>query len=505
MEQKEGALSPIKIFKIRFPHLFIGIVSFVVSLLIALFIYTNTSPIYADYISSSATSDSLFITYCGRMLLEGKTPYVDFYDHKGLYLWWVSALGQWIGGRVGFWILEFLFTYLTSFILLETVYIKRKDSIFSLLMAGAIHSTVAFLDFGGGSEGEFILPFIALSLYFYVKGFKDNSLRWLYIASLIAGVEMGISLNSRPLDGIFGGALCVGYFALFLKNDRKPMHLIHNIIASLIGLIASILPFFIVSMVGGYFPLMMKSIYLDSGSYILAKAQLLDRIVGYIFLAASLAIAITLYIFSRKKDSPLPLFLFISYSVIFIAMAFLMRYSHYLIGLLPMLSITLILFFFKEEDGKAIRITSYVLSFLLSVAALVMTMGYYANFLPIWDYSYSYTERFKKDLSYIPEECSDSILAINVSPAAYALLNASSPSPYFVNQDSWSTFNTDIIPSIKDTLDLSLTDIKHPETVLLNPESEKYDTYLTMLDTYYEKFLYPDASYSHCFEIYLRK
>ncbi len=46
----------------------------------------------------------------GRGIVEGRTPYVDFYDLKGPYLFFINALGQLLHrGRLGIFLIEIPF------------------------------------------------------------------------------------------------------------------------------------------------------------------------------------------------------------------------------------------------------------------------------------------------------------------------------------------------------------------------------------------------------------
>src|SRR3990172_8300854 len=60
--------------------------------------------------------DNGVFLYGGQQLLAGKTPYVDFWDHKGPLIFYINALGLLIGSgsRWGVWILEFVFLLLTA-------------------------------------------------------------------------------------------------------------------------------------------------------------------------------------------------------------------------------------------------------------------------------------------------------------------------------------------------------------------------------------------------------
>ena len=67
--------------------------------------------------------DSNLFRYEASLWLAGRTPYLDFYDHKGLYHVAVDALGLLIGGgsRYGIFALEILVSCLNLYFLARSV------------------------------------------------------------------------------------------------------------------------------------------------------------------------------------------------------------------------------------------------------------------------------------------------------------------------------------------------------------------------------------------------
>jgi hypothetical protein len=50
-------------------------------------------------------NDSAIYQYIGYLITKGKTPYVDAFDHKGIYFYFLNAVGYLINPRWGMWIL----------------------------------------------------------------------------------------------------------------------------------------------------------------------------------------------------------------------------------------------------------------------------------------------------------------------------------------------------------------------------------------------------------------
>lgn len=76
---------------------YLGITA-VVSVLFLLLAYESTSPLY-PYVHGL---DSSFFMMTGRMVADGKVPYLDFFDMKGPIIFFIEGLGQWlIDGKMG--------------------------------------------------------------------------------------------------------------------------------------------------------------------------------------------------------------------------------------------------------------------------------------------------------------------------------------------------------------------------------------------------------------------
>lgn len=74
---------------------------FLMALLFVAFNSKSTSPLFGYRFI-----DSDIFRYMGYALLQGKIPYTDLFDHKGLLLYWINALGLFIHIDYGIFILQ---------------------------------------------------------------------------------------------------------------------------------------------------------------------------------------------------------------------------------------------------------------------------------------------------------------------------------------------------------------------------------------------------------------
>ena len=71
-----------------------------------------------------------------------------------------------------------------------------------------------------GAFYETVAPFFAVAVYLYIRFLRTGNRIPMFVGSLFMGLEMGLSLNARPLDGLWGGAIALFAFFYSLKKKR---------------------------------------------------------------------------------------------------------------------------------------------------------------------------------------------------------------------------------------------------------------------------------------------
>lgn len=181
-------------------------VLFLASVLFVFLFSCTTSPLYEHH-PFWFHGDSGIFQEMGVCLVQGGTPYVDLFDHKGPILWFIQALGIWISHRWGIMLLQSLslfctliLWYKTALLIIEKHWVSFIFSLFGLLFL------MAFYQRGNLCE-EWCLPFISLPLYLYFYRNKKNQLQQpLY----------------TTLDSFIIG-LCVGVIAMIRLNNTAPI------------------------------------------------------------------------------------------------------------------------------------------------------------------------------------------------------------------------------------------------------------------------------------------
>lgn len=140
--------------------------------------------IFAPILVSVFSRDASVYAYMGSLLLEGKTPYIDGWDHKGISLYLINAIGYLIGFKnyIGIRILELLligFSFVTIFKTLATKFSKKTA--FIAVVFGIL--TFRYFFDGGNLTEEYGALFVLLSLALLFKQ-EVKTRDWMIIGGL---------------------------------------------------------------------------------------------------------------------------------------------------------------------------------------------------------------------------------------------------------------------------------------------------------------------------------
>ena len=201
-------------------------ICFIVSFITLLLFAISVSPI-----SLFEGYDSCVFKQMGLAILQGKTPYVDLFDHKGPILYLINALGLWIGGRWGLFILCVLnFTFVLFFWRkIACLYVADFVSIFAVIYGIVMYISV--MDEGNMTEDWSLLP-LSYSLYLSLRMQKKEQ-----IPSMIESYLIGVSAGSILFIRANNVALLVCSFILitYLLYIKKVYKAIFDVIICTFG------------------------------------------------------------------------------------------------------------------------------------------------------------------------------------------------------------------------------------------------------------------------------
>ena len=154
----------------------------------------------------------------GKEMVDGKIPYVEIFDHKGLYIFYITALYAYLGKFGIFLIMTLFITVSLVFLVLTLKELGYDDRtvLVGLLFFAALYTF--FAQFPG--DADVILMIGMIMLYFYIKGYKNEDESCYSIAAVFAGISAGIALNIRPSDAMLGFAFMVFYLINCVRNRK---------------------------------------------------------------------------------------------------------------------------------------------------------------------------------------------------------------------------------------------------------------------------------------------
>lgn len=226
------------------------------NIFIVLFIYAFLLVFFCSLMSPlypfNDWSDINLYFNIGKAMFHGQTLYTDIFDHKGPLIFVIYGIGSLFSedSFIGMYFIESLawvgmtFTaYLIGKLYLDKIYAFITALFFPVLMLS--HSSE------GGSAEEFITLFIVISLYLFIRYFKNKDAALhkpshMLVHGIICTIVLFIKLNLVvfwffPLLAVFTNIL--------LKKEYK--NLLRNIAAFLAGVLIVTLPIVIYFLING--------------------------------------------------------------------------------------------------------------------------------------------------------------------------------------------------------------------------------------------------------------
>lgn len=161
----------------------------------------------------------------GKALFNGKVPYRDVFDQKGMYLYFFYGLAYLISHTtfIGVFFMEVIlasFDLFGIYRILE-LYIKKERALV-LSVPTLVVMVCSYSFYWGGSAEEVCLPFLIWGLYFSLDYFKNQypektmSFRVVFINGILAGIVANIKFT--VLGFFFAWMMCAA-FSYLVKKD----------------------------------------------------------------------------------------------------------------------------------------------------------------------------------------------------------------------------------------------------------------------------------------------
>lgn len=183
--------------------------------------------------SATPDVDHYVYQYMAQHILDGQIPYRDLWDHKGVIIYFIHALGLLVDPNYGLWLLGYITLVLTSlgfYSLYKRIFKNQAGAFLSSLVSLFYLSKLL----NGGNSVEFYnLPLQLLSFYAIWHWLNTQKNQWLFLLGAAAGLSLFLRPNEAFLAPIFG------LFLLLFKREK----LAKNWLLIIGGGLASMVPF----------------------------------------------------------------------------------------------------------------------------------------------------------------------------------------------------------------------------------------------------------------------
>ncbi len=440
--------------------------------------------------------DSGIFLYIGREIIRGKLLYMDMWDHKGPLIFFIDALGYWLGGRIGVWFIQSVFlsiSVVTGYAVLRRII----NPIFAVFGTFCWVYSFFFILVGGNLTEEFSLPLSFLSILFFNRYMKDGKSVHLFLI----GVAMGLSAMLRPNNIGVELVVCVIILISNLRKRHDAVFLFWNVCAIILGVIFVLAPISIYFFVNGAFGEFINATFVYNVLYVSGKG-FADQLAIPLFLVtlgwpiwfAILGWLVVIKDYFRENrwfPADMALLLIIGFPVEVILDTMSGRpYLHYVILLLPYIGFLDAYFLYKfiplfKRQSKILKLT---MAMVLCSALLFSIWG---NILFLnWGAGTPLNES-SDIITFIKANTtkSDTVLVWGQETALNVLADRESPTPY-VSQ-TFFLYENGVTPNMRQIF-LSGLEKNKPEMVIITRAMPFRDNDPLAFDAQM-KFFKPDA------------
>jgi hypothetical protein len=478
----------------------IYLILFLSSVIGELLFSTTTSPL-----ANVSLTDSMIFQTIGKFWSSDCLPYVDMFDHKGPFIFWINAVGyRLLGTRTGLFVVQILFYYASELFAFRILY-PKFNRYKAATIAALLPVIQAFVWDNGNYSEEYMLPFLFVSFYLMLKwtdAVDEEEYEHKPVFAFVYGLTFAIALMIRLTNAI-GVCIGVAFIAVILMINKKWKNLLCNIVAFIIGVAVVVVPFSVYFYLKGalyemwYGTLLYNLDYAESSLGLTFTAFNIGQLIR-IYVSGGFLIVASLYKFiisdGKKKIPAIMWFLIATVCTLFMCM--MNVYRHYGICSLPFMYVALNQLKDCRLEAPNRKIAVALLYF---VAVGGVANGVYAiaqNGIIIDPYVNHIEDRMVYDdlIDLIPEEDRDSFNAYDCPTEIYLQTNIT-PSGRYIFLQTWQGSHSEkLTESIHEMYDTSNT-----KWILVN-RTEGYN--LIIEDILSEKYELIDKTEDGEYELY---
>lgn len=162
-------------------------------------------------------NDSAIYQYIGHLICEGGVPYVDAFDHKGIYFYFINSLGYLINPKWGMWPLICIGMFCNILII---YHIARRflNKSYSVIITILIASAMGCSTWDGDTPDSFAVLFNLIAFDMISEYFVNSKLsrKSIFIAGIASAAAFWMKLNM-----ITGTLVLCGCLILYFLIKKK--------------------------------------------------------------------------------------------------------------------------------------------------------------------------------------------------------------------------------------------------------------------------------------------
>lgn len=362
--------------------------------------------------------DPAIFKQMGLALLRGKILYVDYFDNKGCLLYFIQALGLWLGGDFFILLMQAISLTITLWLWDKMLGLYHKGRSRYVCLGVALVLLLCFYQDGDLTE-EWCLPFASYPLLVYfqsLKTGKDISPLKMFFIGLCFGIIAFIRINNAaPFLGFVAYVWIQYLWGKEFKRFFKSFCLFLTGTLVITGI--CVLYFFLKAGSHGVSE-MVYAVFLSNFEYFgtPGRERMLFRITYCLFVS----LCMIQQIINTRKEKEILVPALVSY-FLFIVTFGKKCFIHYLMALLPLVVVLLMTLTYQRHQRK--NIVTIALAVVPLFFYLPIPIAFTINDLILKNDKYSVVyEDFHHCIEDIPEVERDSIFNYNLYGSGVGLL-----------------------------------------------------------------------------------
>lgn len=318
---------------------------FVLAVLASVFVFlfsATTSPLNINH-HCWFHGDAGIFQEMGLLILQGGTPYIDLFDHKGPILFFIQALGLWISKDWGLFVLQVVSLSMTMVVWSKMVKIMSDRKWVELVIPTILLCFLMLYYQRGDLCEEWCLLFISLPIYYCLReiiSLKRIDRREMILVGICVGVISFIRINNMaPL-------IPFAVYVLWCRLVDKRYVDILSFVSGIVSVAAiCCLIFYCYAGWSGVYEMLYGTFIFNFGYFSNSRSEfpLYETVCFYVPIVFFLLMTL---IFLEKEDRKLTIILLLSYAISLLSIG-RSCYTHYRMIFLPLYLLTMVLMYKK--------------------------------------------------------------------------------------------------------------------------------------------------------------